>query len=77
MSSRAGTLLGREAVARQRGTTISITNLFEPLPVRRAELRRTVSKQTAKLLRVLQSYALVCTGVRITCSNIKGPKGTR
>lgn len=69
--------MGQEPVARQRGTTVSLTSLFEPLPVRRAELKRTVAKQSAKLLRVLQGYALVCTGVRLTCSNIKGPKGTR
>lgn len=38
---------------------------------------RTVPKQSAKLLRNLQAYALVATNVRITCSNTKGAKGIR
>ena len=63
--------------ARQPGTTVTITHLFEPLPVRRAEFQRTVARHSARLLRVLQSYALVAVGVRLACSNVKGAKGNR
>jgi hypothetical protein len=51
--------------------------LFEPLPVRRAEFKRSITKQSAKLVRVLQGYALISVGVRITCTNFKGPKAAR
>lgn len=63
--------------ARQPGTTITITHLFAPLPVRRAEFQRTVSRHSARLLKVLQGYALVAVGCRLACSNVKGAKGSR
>ncbi|KAJ3036040.1 Mismatch repair endonuclease pms2, partial [Rhizophlyctis rosea] len=65
-------------VARTQGTTVSITNLFEDLPVRHREFKRNIKKEYAKCLELVQAYALVSTGVRITCSNQvgKGPRNT-
>ncbi|WWD17838.1 hypothetical protein CI109_102282 [Kwoniella shandongensis] len=46
-------------VARPRGTTITLTGLFVPLPVRRKEFERTVKRELTKALTLLTAYALV------------------
>ncbi|KAF7795174.1 hypothetical protein EIP86_006323 [Pleurotus ostreatoroseus] len=61
-------------IARQRGTTVTISGLFKPLPVRRKELERNAKREFAKALHLLNAYALVpCAnengGVRLSCSN--------
>lgn len=76
-SNSSGRLLEQTPTARQPGTTVHITHLFAPLPVRRAEFQRTVARHSARLLRVLQAYALMALGVRLACSNVKGAKGNR
>ncbi|TCD62462.1 hypothetical protein EIP91_006832 [Steccherinum ochraceum] len=78
---RAGKLVSKSGkVARQPGTTVAVTGLFKPLPVRRKELERNAKREFGKALNLLNAYALVpCAkenkGVRLTCSNtIKGRK---
>ncbi|KZP01298.1 DNA mismatch repair protein MutL [Calocera viscosa TUFC12733] len=60
-------------VARQRGTSVTVTNLFAPLPVRRAELSRNIKREHSKAVALLTAYAMVpCAnppGVRLTVSN--------
>ncbi|KAI0798252.1 hypothetical protein C8Q75DRAFT_845669 [Abortiporus biennis] len=61
-------------VARQRGTTVTVTRLFHSLPVRRKELERNIKREFGKALTLLNAYALVpCAnenkGVRLTCTN--------
>ncbi|CAM9544259.1 unnamed protein product [Ectocarpus sp. 6 AP-2014] len=72
---RNGKMLGKETAPRQVGTTVSISNMFEPLPVRRGEFRRNIKKQFNKLLRGMQAYALISLGVRITVTNTKAKGG--
>lgn len=67
-------------VARQRGTTVAVSSLFKPLPVRRKELERNAKREFGKALNLLYAYALVpCAnenrGVRLTVSN--QPEGGR
>ena len=57
------------------GTTVSISNMFEPLPVRRGEFRRNIKKQYNRLLRGMQAYALISLGIRITVTNTKAKGG--
>ncbi|KAF5376411.1 hypothetical protein D9615_008588 [Tricholomella constricta] len=69
-----GKIRKRTKVARQRGTTIALTNLSAPLPVRRKELERNSKREFGKALALLNAYALgpCCTGgagVRLTVSN--------
>ncbi|KAJ7641826.1 histidine kinase-like ATPase [Roridomyces roridus] len=63
----------RGKVARQRGTTITLTNLFTPLPVRRKEFERNAKREFGKALTLLNAYALgpcsSASGVRLTVSN--------
>lgn len=62
---RAGGLVGKEPSARAQGTTVTVTDLFKPLPVRRREFLKSVKKQYALALSVLQSYALIASYVRL------------
>ncbi|KAK0233751.1 hypothetical protein IW262DRAFT_1332352 [Armillaria fumosa] len=77
-----GKIREKKRVARQRGTTVTLLNLFSPLPVRRKELERNAKREYGKALSLLQAYALVpCTkknGVRLLVSNQidKGQKST-
>ncbi|KAI0823883.1 hypothetical protein BC628DRAFT_1382209 [Trametes gibbosa] len=66
--------------ARQRGTTVTVTGLFAPLPVRRKELERNAKREFGKALTLLYAYALVpCAtennGVRLSVTN--QPSGGR
>ncbi|KAG8949841.1 hypothetical protein FRC03_000214 [Tulasnella sp. 419] len=68
-------------VARQRGTTATVTGIFTPLPVRRKELERNIKREFAKVLNLLNAYALVpCSegerGVRLAVYN-QPDKGRR
>lgn len=58
----------------QRGTTVIVSNLFLPLPVRRKEFDRNAKREFGKALALLNAYALgpcCCggAGVRLTVSN--------
>lgn len=61
------------AADRQRGTTITLTGLFTPLPVRRKEFERTAKREYTKALTTLMSYALVPASV----SKEDGREGVR
>jgi DNA mismatch repair protein PMS2 len=45
-------------VARQKGTTVTLANLFAPLPVRRKEFERHAKREYGKALNLLTAYAL-------------------
>lgn len=57
----------------QKGTTVTIENLFAPLPVRRKELERNIKREFGKALSLLHAYALgPCAsnaGVRLSVAN--------
>lgn len=59
----------------KRGTTVILTGLFIPLPVRRKEFERHAKREYGKALTLLSAYALFpCTkeglGVRLTVSHL-------
>ncbi|KAJ8482194.1 hypothetical protein ONZ45_g15042 [Pleurotus djamor] len=64
--------------ARQKGTSVTLLNLFSPLPVRRKEFERNLKREFGKAMSLLTSYALVpCAGqhgqhppVRLLASNL-------
>lgn len=57
----------------QTGTTVTLTNLFISLPVRRKEFERNAKREFGKALTLLNAYALgpcsAGSGVRLTVSN--------
>ncbi|KAG6918010.1 hypothetical protein DXG01_017020 [Tephrocybe rancida] len=64
-----GKVRKKSKIARQRGTTVAMTNLFKPLPVRRKEFERNVKREFGKALALLNAYALIGDGVRLSASN--------
>eukprot|EP00124_Ichthyophonus_hoferi_P000524 Ihof_evm2s20 gene=Ihof_evmTU2s20 len=71
-----GLITSQSHVSRERGTTVSISNIFARLPVRYKQLQKNVKKEYAKLLQVIHAYCIISTGVRISCMNQagKGPQ---
>ncbi|KAM7371033.1 hypothetical protein PAMP_010534 [Pampus punctatissimus] len=67
-----GHLVQQSPHPRQHGTTVSLQQLFYTLPVRHKEFQRNIKKEYTKMVHVLQSYCIISTGVRITCSNQSG-----
>ncbi|XP_060795715.1 mismatch repair endonuclease PMS2 [Neoarius graeffei] len=67
-----GHLVQRAPHPRQQGTTVSLQQLFSTLPVRHKEFQRNIKKEFSKMIHVLQSYCIISTGVRITCTNQLG-----
>ncbi|KAM5432285.1 ATP-binding mismatch repair protein [Microsporum canis] len=69
-----GKLKSTQVVAGQKGTTVSVENLFKSLPVRRRELEKNVKREYGKVLALLHAYACISTGVRFNVKN-QMPKG--
>ncbi|KAK2875354.1 hypothetical protein FQN49_001672 [Arthroderma sp. PD_2] len=69
-----GKLKSTQVVAGQKGTTISVENLFKPLPVRRRELEKNIKREYGKVLALLHAYACISVGVRFNVKN-QMPKG--
>uniref|UniRef100_A0A9J8A0H6 PMS1 homolog 2, mismatch repair system component n=1 Tax=Cyprinus carpio carpio TaxID=630221 RepID=A0A9J8A0H6_CYPCA len=67
-----GHLTQRVPHPRQHGTTVTLQKLFSTLPVRHKEFQRNIKKEYSKMIFVLQSYCIISTGVRITCTNQTG-----
>ncbi|KAJ8413699.1 hypothetical protein AAFF_G00082060 [Aldrovandia affinis] len=67
-----GKLAQRSPHPRQQGTTVTLQQLFSTLPVRHKEFQRNIKKEYTKMIHVLQSYCIISTGVRITCTNQVG-----
>ncbi|CAO1401645.1 unnamed protein product [Diamesa serratosioi] len=65
-----GIILQQSICARNIGTTVSLTDFFITLPVRRGEFMKNYKKDFAKMVQLLQEYCLVLTGVKILCTNI-------
>ena len=69
-----GKLRGKSIVASQKGTTVVVEKLFKNLPVRRKELEKNIKREYGKVLGILQAYACVSVGIRLSVSN-QAPKG--
>ncbi|WEW57271.1 ATP-binding mismatch repair protein [Emydomyces testavorans] len=69
-----GKLKSTQVVAGQKGTTASVENLFQRLPVRRRELEKNIKREYGKVLGLLHAYACISTGVRFSVKN-QMPKG--
>jgi DNA mismatch repair protein PMS2 len=71
-----GRVKSKIVVASQRGTTVTVEDIFHNLPVRRRELEKNIKREYGKVLGLLHAYACISTGVRFTVSNVpsKGKK---
>ncbi|GAB1732024.1 hypothetical protein NU195Hw_g6272t1 [Hortaea werneckii] len=71
-----GKLKGATVAAAQRGTTVTIDELFYSLPVRRKELEKNIKREFGKVIGLLHAYACIGVGVRFSVSNHM-PKGKK
>ncbi|KAM6423910.1 mismatch repair endonuclease PMS2 [Liasis olivaceus] len=67
-----GKITQRVPLSRPQGTTVSVQQLFHTLPVRHKEFQRNIKKEFARMVQVLQAYCIICTGIRINCTNQVG-----
>ncbi|CAK5020806.1 unnamed protein product [Meloidogyne enterolobii] len=58
----------------KQGTTVSISNLFKFLPVRRQELLRSSKRELLKLIDCVQAFAISHPKCRFNCSNVVNGK---
>ena len=65
-----GRLVQQRPVARTQGTTVTLTDLFSTLPVRYKAFIKTVKREYARMLSVVQAYGLMAAGVRLTVSQL-------
>lgn len=61
-----GKLKSTTIVAAQKGTTATVENLFEGLPVRRKELQKNIKREYGKVLGLLHAYACIGVNVKFT-----------
>lgn len=59
-----GKVVAKTTVAREQGTTVSLSNLFSTLPVRRKEFMKNVKREFGKLCQMLYAYCLVSKGIK-------------
>ncbi|KAJ2742185.1 ATP-binding mismatch repair protein [Coemansia sp. BCRC 34301] len=67
-----GELVGRTAVARERGTTVVVGALFSRWPVRLQDLKRNARREYARLVGIIEQYAIISAQARITLANQSG-----
>jgi len=59
-------------IQRKIGTTVAVVKLFDKLPVRRADMIKRIKAQRSSMLKLIQSYAVLCVGVRFNVIDISG-----
>ncbi|XP_045451026.1 mismatch repair endonuclease PMS2 [Melitaea cinxia] len=64
-----GNIKNKTPCSRQIGTTVTLTNLFCSLPVRKKEFHKNAKREFNKMTNLLYAYCLVSVGVKITCTN--------
>lgn len=65
-----GRLVKKSIIPGAKGTKVVISHLFEKLPVRRKDFTKNSKREFTKLVSVLNEYAIICEGVRISISHI-------
>ncbi|TKA64906.1 hypothetical protein B0A55_10291 [Friedmanniomyces simplex] len=71
-----GKLKSTGVASAQKGTTVTVDELFYNLPVRRKELEKNIKREYNKALSLLYAYACISVGVRFSVSN-QMPKGKK
>jgi len=61
-------------IERKVGTTVAVVNLFDTVPVRRADMMKQIKAQRSSMFQLIQSYAILCVGVRFNVTDISGPQ---
>ncbi|KAJ1961142.1 ATP-binding mismatch repair protein [Dispira parvispora] len=73
--NQAGILQHQAPSARDVGTTVSLSKLFERWPVRYAQFKRNARREYAKCVALLEAYGAICEGTRIAVYHHNGKPG--
>ncbi|EME30383.1 DNA mismatch repair protein PMS2 [Galdieria sulphuraria] len=63
-----GNVIEIETAARERGTTVMVTDLFESFPVRRESQKKATKREITRIVDLIQRFALISNGVRFALS---------
>lgn len=69
-----GELANESTVTRSRGTTVSVSNLFAGMPVRRKIFEKQIKREFSKTLGLIQAYCIISEGVKISVYGLKKSK---
>nr|ABK35674.1 putative mismatch repair protein [Tetrahymena thermophila] len=69
------TIKSKTLVPRERGTTISLTDLFGNIPVRKQEFNKNIISQYNKLVNMITEYAIISVNCQICLINQSSKKG--
>lgn len=64
-----GALAKQAPAPRGVGTTVTLTALFAPLPVRHKDFVRNLKREYGRTVALLQAYALIAKDVRLVCTH--------
>lgn len=67
-----GELVQTTRMLAKKGTTVSISNLFDNLPVRRKDFQKNHKREFNRAIAVLTNYAIIMPHIRFTIFNISG-----
>ena len=59
-----GRIVSQVPCARSRGTTVSLKNIFAPLPVRHKEFLKNLKREFHKMISILYGYCFIAKSVR-------------
>lgn len=65
-----GKLVKKSIISRNKGTTISVSQLFNNLPVRKKELTKNCKRQFSKCVSLLQCYTIIQENIKISVWHI-------
>ncbi|KAG9397145.1 DNA mismatch repair protein family PMS1 (MLH2) [Carpediemonas membranifera] len=71
-----GVLVESTETARTRGTTVTVSNLFRPFPVRLRALQKRAGVEFNRAVLAIQEYALVAPSVAFSVSTMKNSRPT-
>jgi DNA mismatch repair ATPase MutL len=72
-----GVPISMTRVARTVGTTVTLSNLFYNYKVRQHELQKNIKREFNKCSTMLQSYALIGEGIRLTVASFPASNTTK
>ncbi|KAJ2502493.1 ATP-binding mismatch repair protein [Coemansia sp. RSA 1972] len=64
-----GELTKQTQVARERGTTVRLTQLFAKWPVRHQDLKKNIRREYLRLVSLVEQYAIISDNVRVSLVN--------
>ncbi|KAJ2150227.1 ATP-binding mismatch repair protein [Coemansia sp. RSA 1935] len=64
-----GELTKQTQVARERGTTVRLTQLFAKWPVRHQDLKKNIRREYLRLVSLVEQYAIISDNVRVSLIN--------